>query len=98
MTLTAERKMKMTELRYWENPYIIKENKEDGHNTALPRPTVKAAIEGEDAPLRMTLNGIWKFRWHQGVDNLQSDYFADGYDDSAWDDIEVPSVWQLKGC
>jgi len=24
----------MTELKYWENPYIIKENKEDGHNTA----------------------------------------------------------------
>ncbi len=87
----------MTELKYWENPYIIKENKEDGHNTVLPRPSVEAAINGEDAPLRVTLNGIWKFRWQQGVDNLNTDYYADGYDDSAWDDIEVPSLWQLKG-
>ena len=53
----------MTELKYWENPYIIKENKEDGHNTVLPRPSVKAAIDGEDAPLRLSLNGMWKFRW-----------------------------------
>ncbi len=87
----------MTELKYWENPYIIKENKEDGHNTALPYPSAKAAIEGGDAPLRLSLNGTWKFYWQQGVDNLRTDYYADGYDDSAWDDIEVPSVWQLKG-
>ncbi len=87
----------MTELKYWENPYIIKENKEDGHNTALPRPSVKAAIAGEEAPLRISLNGVWKFRWQMGVDDIRTDYFADGYDDSAWDDIEVPSVWQLKG-
>lgn len=87
----------MTELKYWENPYIIKENKEDGHNTVLPRPSVKAAIDGEEAPLRVSLNGTWKFYWQQGVDSLRTDYYADGYDDSDWDDIEVPSLWQLKG-
>ncbi len=89
--------MKMTELKYWENPYMIKENKEDGHNTALPRPTIKAAIAGEAAPLRISLNGEWKFRWHMGVDNICADYIERGYDDSSWDNIEVPSVWQLKG-
>ena len=92
-----ERKIKMTELKFWENPYIIKENKEDGHNTALPRLSVKDAVEGVDAPYRFTLNGTWKFYWQLGVDDLRTDYYADGYDDSDWDDITVPSVWQLNG-
>ena len=86
-----------TELKYWENPYIIKENKEDGHNTAIPRKSVKDAVTGAPAPDYLSLNGIWKFWWQTGVDNLRTDYYADSYDDSSWDDIEVPSLWQLKG-
>ncbi len=89
--------IKMTELKYWENPYIIKENKEDGHNTALPRLTVRDAVDGNDAPNKILLNGTWKFWWQQGVDNLRTDYYAEGFDDSDWDDMEVPSLWQLKG-
>lgn len=93
----AERMIKMTELKYWENPYIIKENKEDGHNTALPRASVKDALDGAEAPLRFTLNGNWKFCWQLGTDNARTDYYADNYDDSSWDDMPVPSLWQLKG-
>ena len=89
--------MKMTELKFWENPYIIKDNKEDGHNTALPRASVKDAINGEEAPLKFSLNGTWKFYWQQGVEYLRTDYYGDNFDDSSWDDIEVPSLWQLKG-
>ena len=63
----------MTELKFWENPYIIKDNKEDGHNTVLPRATVKDAVDGTDAPLRFTLNGNWKFYWQQGVDDLRTE-------------------------
>ena len=87
----------MTELKYWENPYIIKENKEDGHNTALPRLTVKDAVDGAPAPLRLTLNGTWKFWWQLGLDDVRTDYYAEDFDDSDWDDITVPSLWQLKG-
>ncbi len=87
----------MTELKYWENPYIIKENKEDGHNTALPRATVKDAVDGAEAPLRFTLNGEWKFYWQLGLDDVRTDYYAENFDDSDWDNITVPSLWQLKG-
>ena len=87
----------MTELKYWENPYIIKENKEDGHNTALPYASAKDAVEGGEAPLKFSLAGTWKFYWQQGVDDLRTDYYADNYDDSSWDDMPVPSLWQFKG-
>ena len=85
------------ELKYWENPYIIKENKENGHNNTLPCKSAAAALAGEEAPDYLCLNGIWKFWWQTGVDNLRTDYYAEGYDDSSWDDIEVPSLWQMKG-
>ena len=86
-----------TDMKYWENPYIIKENKEDGHNTALPRGSVEDAVSGKDAPDFLSLNGIWKFYWQTGVDNIAPDYLAEDFDDSSWDSIEVPSLWQLKG-
>ena len=86
-----------SELKYWENPYIIKENKEDGHNNALPRKSAKEALAGAPAPDYLCLNGTWKFYWQTGVDNVRTDYYAEGFDDSSWDDIEVPSLWQLKG-
>ncbi|MBR6939247.1 MAG: beta-galactosidase, partial [Clostridia bacterium] len=87
----------MNELRYWENPYIIGENKEEGHNNTLPRKTVKDAVSGTPAPDYLSLNGTWKFRWQMGVDSVATDYYAEDYDDSSWDDITVPSLWQLKG-
>ena len=89
--------MKMTELRYWENPYIIKENKEDGHNTAMPYASTKDAAALGDAPTKFSLAGTWKFYWQQGVDDLRTDYYAENFDDSSWDDMPVPSLWQLKG-
>ena len=95
--MSYERKMKMTELKYWENPYIIKENKEDGHNTAMPYNSVKDALEGVAAPTKFSLAGTWKFYWQLGVDEMRTDYYAENYDDSSWDDITVPSLWQLKG-
>ncbi len=95
--MSYERKMKMTELKYWENPYIIKENKEDGHNTAMPYNSVKDALAGVAAPTKFSLAGTWKFYWQLGVDEMRTDYYAENYDDSSWDDITVPSLWQLKG-
>ena len=85
------------ELRYWENPLIIKENKEDGHNNANAYGDVKSALEGGDAPYRISLNGIWKFYWQQDVSVTSTEYFAADFNDSVWDDMPVPSVWQLNG-
>ena len=85
------------ELRYWENPYIIKENKEDAHNNADAYKDVKSALEGGAAPNRISLNGTWKFYWQQDLTETSTEYFAEDFNDSFWDDMPVPSVWQLNG-
>ena len=84
-------------LQNWENPYVIKENKEDGHNNALPFYSRKEALSGNKPEDYISLNGIWKFRWKAGVDNIEKDFINADFDDSKWDNIEVPFVWQLKG-
>ena len=85
------------ELKYWENPRIIMENKESGHNNALPRKSVKDAVAGAPAPDYLSLNGEWKFYWQQGVDELPEGFESEDFDDSSWNNITVPSVWQMKG-
>lgn len=87
----------MQELKYWENPLIIKENKEDGHNTAPTYLSVKDALEKVEPATRFSLNGIWKFHWQQGVDDFDEQIVSDEYSCLGWDDIAVPSLWQMKG-
>ena len=87
----------LSSLKDWENPFVIKINKEDGHNNAFAHKSTKEAIEGGKGNDYISLNGIWKFWWKTGVDNLRTDYYSPDFDDSAWDDIEVPSLWQMKG-
>ena len=85
------------ELKYWEDPTIFKENKEDAHSLAHPYDNFKQAVYGEEMPYKKTLNGQWKFYWQMGVDTLPGEFSKPEFDDSGWDEIDVPSVWQLRG-
>ena len=84
-------------LYYWEDPKIIKENKEDGHAIAIPYDDFETALGRGKSPYKQTLNGTWKFYWQTGIENLPSDFSNADFSDDSWDDIEVPSVWQFKG-
>jgi beta-galactosidase len=46
---------------------------------------------------RLSLNGTWKFRYCESLRDLTAGLEATGFDDSGFDDIEVPSCWQLAG-
>ncbi len=80
----------------WEDPKIIKENKEDGHVLALCYDKADSAAKREPSPFKVSLNGTWKFYWSKGVGVLPEEYKAADYDDSNWEDITVPGVWQLQ--
>lgn len=51
----------------FEDPKIIKINKEDGHAIAMPYDDVKSALSGEASPYKQSLNGMWKFYWQRGL-------------------------------
>ena len=48
-------------LYYWENPAIIKENKEDAHVIALPYDSFEEALRRGESPYQKKLNGKWRF-------------------------------------
>ncbi len=45
---------------------------------------------------QISLNGDWRFRYSACEQN-GTDFVAAEYDDSAWDQLPVPSLWQLHG-
>ena len=45
----------------WENPAVIKRNKEDGHVIAFSYDNALDAAERKESPYKVTLNGKWNF-------------------------------------
>lgn len=83
----------------WGNPEIFGQNKEPAHVTLVPYTDAKTALKGERAksPYFKLLNGIWKFKWVRKPADRPKDFFKEDFDISKWDDILVPSNWQMKG-
>ncbi len=83
----------------WENPGIISYNKQDAHASLVPCPDVESALHFDKLASEniMMLNGTWKFYWSADTEERPVDFYLPGYNDTGWDDIEVPSNWQMKG-
>ena len=47
--------------------------------------------------VQLSLNGTWKFRYCESLRDLTRGFEATDFDDSRFDDIAVPSCWQLAG-
>ena len=80
----------------WENPQIIAENKTSGHDLALPYADRARAIAREETEFKLSLNGTWKFHWAKGAAAAPQGSTDADFDDSTWEDIHVPGVWQFQ--
>lgn len=87
------------QLSDWENPLMFDQNKEKAHATLMPfKDEVSAMTKKRNASVYYkTLNGTWKFNWVRKPSDKPSDFFKVSYDVSGWDDIPVPSNWELEG-
>jgi beta-galactosidase len=47
--------------------------------------------------VRVSLDGTWKFRYRPGPADLTPGFEAADFDDAYFDDLAVPSMWQLAG-
>ncbi|GAG57093.1 unnamed protein product [marine sediment metagenome] len=89
----------MQEKLDWENAEMIGQNKEPAHNTLIPYQDVEFALKGiPDASLYYkSLNGKWKFIWVRRPQDRPKRFFKIEYDAIEWDEIPVPSNWQMHG-
>lgn len=83
----------------WENEQITGLNKEPQHSYYVPYGSIDQALADypEESPFFQSLNGLWKFNWVKSPDLRPKDFYDPGFDVSYWDDIAVPSNWQMKG-
>ncbi|MCG1035820.1 glycoside hydrolase family 2 TIM barrel-domain containing protein [Polaribacter sargassicola] len=84
----------------WENPEIFQINREEPTASFYKYADEKSALENEswkNSPLYKSLNGTWKFYYADSVQARPTDFYKADFDISNWDNIEVPSNWELKG-
>ncbi|MGY4386488.1 beta-galactosidase [Pedobacter sp. UYP24] len=82
-----------------ENPENIGINKELNHATLMPYGNLAEALKANRSAssLAISLNGSWKFNWVDWPQKRPVDFYKPSYDVSKWNDIKVPSSFQVMG-
>ena len=80
-------------------PRVFGVNRLNPHVTSMPYTTVEEAVKGDRhaSEWYQTLSGKWKFFHVEKPSQRNNDFYKDNYDVSGWDEIPVPSSWQLLG-
>ncbi len=81
----------------WENERVFRVNTEPGHHIFIPHPSKESASSGNDSPYCISLNGKWKFYWSKKPSERPVEFYEPSYDISEWDELPVPSNWQMHG-
>jgi len=89
----------MKKRKDWENSEVIGLNKEPAHNTLIPFQDIDSALHGtyEASIYHKSLIGNWRFNWVRRPAERPKDFYKLDYDVKNWDEIPVPSNWQLHG-
>ncbi len=82
--------------RDWENPQSVNIHCLKAHSPLSSFRDIDHARDGIHAQ-RHYLNGQWKFKLFDAPERVDADFINTQFDDSQWDDITVPSNWQLEG-
>ncbi|CAL9386499.1 glycoside hydrolase family 2 TIM barrel-domain containing protein [Streptomyces sp. enrichment culture] len=83
----------------WNDFGVFRLGTQPPHTTLMPYADVRQALAGDRtrSPYRRSLDGTWKFAHADRPDDRDADFHRTDLDDSGWDTIPVPSVWQLHG-
>ena len=83
----------------WHDTYVNNVNR-------FPIRTSFFAYETRDAALKadrkasanyLSIEGDWRFNWVANADQRPTDFFKEGYDDSKWNTMKVPGIWEVNG-
>lgn len=92
---------------FWENETIFQQNKEIGSATKMPYRNEAAMLADKEyyatpwtEPVNdryLSLNGTWKFKFVPEPSQRPMDFYKEGFDTKGWDNIPVPSNWEMQG-
>ena len=85
--------------RYYENLSVLHENTMPARAYYIPASKrMDNLVEHREESDRMQLlNGTWKFQYFNSIYDIQDSFFEKNYDTENFDEIQIPSVWQMAG-
>ncbi|NSE04265.1 DUF4981 domain-containing protein [Blautia wexlerae] len=85
--------------RYYENLSVLHENTMPARAYYIPasRRMDNLVEHREESDRMQLLNGTWKFQYFNSIYDIQDSFFEKNYDTKNFDEIQVPSVWQMAG-
>ena len=85
--------------RYYEDLSVLHENTMPARAYYVPASKrMDNLVEHREESDRMQLlNGTWKFQYYNSIYDIQESFFEKDYDTEKFDEIQVPSVWQMEG-
>ena len=85
--------------RYYENLGVLHENTMPARAYYIPasRRMDNLVEHREESDRMQLLNGTWKFQYFNSIYDIQDSFFEKNYDTENFDEIQVPSVWQMAG-
>ena len=85
--------------RYYEDLSVLHENTMPARAYYIPasRRMDNLVEHREESDRMQLLNGTWKFQYFTSIYNIKDSFFEKNYDTENFDEIQVPSVWQMAG-
>jgi len=83
----------------WEDPAVFEKGQNAPHAFHVPFASAESAIENnpEASGNFLLLNGPWKFKWVETIEQVPEGFWEPGYNVKDWNEIKVPSNWQMEG-
>ncbi len=83
----------------WENPAIFKKGQTLPHAFHIPFTNAESALKNEKLNCSnfQLLNGKWKFKWVEKPELVPEGFQKSGFSTKSWDEITVPSNWEMEG-
>lgn len=82
--------------QYIENEDLIGEHKLPAH-ASFTSFSKHEQLEKDAPKHHQSLNGTWKFNWVRSPKERPTTFMKPGFDASEWDEIKVPSNWEVEG-
>lgn len=90
----------MIHKRLHENNSIIRLNTTEPHSYFIPFENAEDALNKnreESSYFKLLSNKKWKFRYFESIDDIDESLLEETAETDSWDDLFVPSLWQMHG-
>ncbi len=83
----------------WQNPKMLHQMRIDPHSEFFPYHNENAAKKNirTSSDYYKLLNGMWRFDYNDNLTTIKQGWLKPDYSDDLWDELIVPSNWQMHG-